>query len=73
MIKRNQGVEVDIRHIDLHDPKTCKMLCIGDTAAVFQMESDGMTRLMKQLAPEGFEDLIPWWPVPARSLGQRHG
>ena len=59
MIKRNQGVEVDIRHIDLHDPKTCKMLCIGDTAAVFQMESDGMTRLMKQLAPEGFEDLIP--------------
>ena len=35
------------------------MLCSGDTAAVFQMESDGMTRLMKQLAPEGMEDLIP--------------
>ena len=59
MIKKNQGTEVDIRTIDLHDPKTCRMLCKGDTAAVFQMESDGMTRLMKQLAPEGFEDLIP--------------
>ena len=59
MIKKNKGVDVDIRKIDLHDPKTCKMLCDGDTAAVFQMESDGMTRLMKQLAPEGFEDLIP--------------
>lgn len=59
MIKKNRGTEVDIQHIDLHDPKTCKMLCQGDTAAVFQMESDGMTRLMKQLAPEGFEDLIP--------------
>ena len=59
MIKKNRGVDVDIRKIDLHDPRTCKMLCDGDTAAVFQMESDGMTRLMKQLTPEGFEDLIP--------------
>ena len=59
LIEKNRGIKVDIRTIDLHDPKTCKMLCDGDTAAVFQMESDGMTRLMKQLAPTGFEDLIP--------------
>ena len=58
-IKANRGITIDIRNIDLHDPKTCKMLCDGDTAAVFQMESDGMTRLMKQLQPTGFEDLIP--------------
>jgi DNA polymerase-3 subunit alpha len=59
MIKKNQGIDLDIRHIDLKDPKTCKMLCDGDTAAVFQMESDGMTRLMKELAPESMADLIP--------------
>lgn len=59
MIKKNQNIIVDIDKIDLQDEKTCKMLSKGDTAAVFQMESDGMTRLMKQLAPEGFEDLIP--------------
>jgi DNA polymerase-3 subunit alpha len=59
MVKKNQGIDVDIRHIDLADPKTCKMLCDGDTAAVFQMESNGMTRLMKQLAPENMADLIP--------------
>jgi len=59
MIARNQQVNLDINKIDLHDKKTCAMLSEGDTAAVFQMESDGMTRLMKQLAPTGFEDLIP--------------
>ncbi|MCH3950723.1 MAG: DNA polymerase III subunit alpha [Acidaminococcus sp.] len=59
MVKKNQGIDIDIRHIDLADPKTCKMLCDGDTAAVFQMESNGMTRLMKQLAPENMADLIP--------------
>ncbi len=59
MIAQNKGIHINIDKIDLHDAKTCAMLSSGDTAAVFQMESDGMTRLMKQLAPEGFEDLIP--------------
>lgn len=59
MIAKDTGHELDINTIDLHDEKTCKMLSMGDTSAVFQMESEGMTRLMKQLAPEGFEDLIP--------------
>ena len=59
MIRKNKGIDVDIRHIDLADKKTCRMLCEGDTAAVFQMESSGMTRLMKQLAPESMADLIP--------------
>lgn len=59
MVRKNRGIDLHIEDIDLHDPKTCQMLCSGDTAAVFQMESDGMTRLMKQLAPEGMEDLIP--------------
>lgn len=59
MIEKNQGIKLDIHHIDLEDPKTCQMLCAGDTAAVFQMESDGMTRLMKELGPESMADLIP--------------
>ncbi len=58
-IKKSKQIDVDLEHLDLHDLKTCRMLQEGDTAAVFQMESDGMTRLMKQLHPEGMEDLIP--------------
>lgn len=58
-IKKSKQIDVDLEHLDLHDLKTCRMLQEGDTAAVFQMESDGMTRLMKQLHPVGMEDLIP--------------
>lgn len=58
-IQQSQGIEIDINNIPLHDEKTSKMLCEGQTGAVFQMESAGMTALVKDLAPRGFEDLIP--------------
>ena len=58
-IKEQRGETVDIDHIPLKDELTAKMLCEGRTGAVFQMESPGMTRLVMDLAPEGFEDLIP--------------
>ena len=35
------------------------MLCRGETACVFQLESAGITKLVMDLAPESFEDLIP--------------
>lgn len=58
-IKNTRGITVDINNIPLVDDVTAKMLCEGDTGAVFQMESAGMTRLVKDLAPAGFADLIP--------------
>lgn len=58
-IKNTRGITVDINNIPLVDEATAKMLCEGDTGAVFQMESAGMTRLVKDLAPAGFADLIP--------------
>ncbi len=58
-IKEQRGEVVDIDHIPLKDELTAKMLCEGRTGGVFQMESAGMTRLVMDLAPEGFEDLIP--------------
>ncbi|MDF2569422.1 MAG: dnaE [Sporomusa sp.] len=59
LIKENRGVELDIDQIPLADTKTCAMLSIGDTSGVFQMESSGMTNLVKDLKPERFDDLIP--------------
>lgn len=59
LIKQNRGIDVDIDAIPLADPKTCAMLAAGDTAGVFQVESSGMTNLVKELKPERFEDLIP--------------
>ncbi len=58
-IKQNRGLDIDIDAIPLDDPKTSAMLSAGDTAGVFQMESSGMTNLVKELKPERFEDLIP--------------
>ncbi|MDR3564015.1 MAG: DNA polymerase III subunit alpha [Negativicutes bacterium] len=58
-IKANRGITVDIDAIPLDDAKVCAMLSAGDTAGVFQMESGGMTNLVKELKPEHFEDLIP--------------
>lgn len=57
-IKNSQGVDVDIDTIPLDDPATFKMLCEGDALAVFQLESDGMRRILRDLHPERFEDII---------------
>ncbi|MBP2631276.1 MAG: dnaE [Firmicutes bacterium] len=59
LIKESRGITVDIESIDLEDEKTAEMLASGDTGGVFQMESGGMTNLVKELRPEGFADLIP--------------
>lgn len=58
-IKETTGETIDIDNIPLDDQKTCEMLCAGDTYGVFQLESKGITKLVMDLAPESFEDLIP--------------
>ena len=58
-IKHSRHESVDIDAIPLEDELTVKMLCEGRTGAVFQMESGGMTNLVRDLAPERFDDLIP--------------
>lgn len=58
-VETSQGIQLDLREIPLRDEKTAQMLCEGKTGAVFQMESAGMTALVKDIHPESFEDLIP--------------
>ncbi len=58
-VRKSRGIEIDIEKIPLKDELTAKMLTEGRTGAIFQMESAGMTNLVKDLRPEGFTDLIP--------------
>ena len=58
-IKQTTGEVVDIDNIPLEDEATCEMLRRGDTTCVFQLESAGITKLVVDLAPTSFEDLIP--------------
>ena len=52
-------VGINIDTIPLDDAKTSAMLCEGYTQGCFQIESPGMTHLVKQIRPRSFNDLIP--------------
>ena len=58
IIKRVYGTDVDIATLPLDDSKTFALLSSGDTTGVFQLESAGMKRYLKQLKPTEFEDII---------------
>ena len=57
LIKERHGVDIDINHIPLDDPDVYKMLISGNTDGVFQLESSGMKKLVRDLKPSVFEDL----------------
>lgn len=58
IIKAVAGDTVDINTIPLDDKKTFELLGRGDTTGVFQLESDGMKRYIRDLQPTMFEDII---------------
>ena len=58
-VRETRGEIIDISKIPLDDKATAEMLSAGNSGAVFQMESPGMKKLVKDLKPECFADLIP--------------
>ncbi|MDL2297906.1 DNA polymerase III subunit alpha [Synergistaceae bacterium OttesenSCG-928-D05] len=50
--------KIDLSDIPMDDPKTFELLQRGDTLGIFQLESTGMTALVKRLKPDCFEDMI---------------
>ncbi|TFG35696.1 MAG: DNA polymerase III subunit alpha, partial [Parcubacteria group bacterium] len=57
-IYKVQGFNLELETIPLDDKKTYRLLQKGETVGVFQLESDGMRRYLKQLKPSDFEDII---------------
>lgn len=58
-IKRRTGKQIPLWTKEiLNDKKALKMISDGDTNGVFQLESDGMKKFMRQLQPDCFEDII---------------
>ncbi|MEE8320575.1 MAG: DNA polymerase III subunit alpha [Gammaproteobacteria bacterium] len=49
---------IDINKIPLDDDATYQLIRRMDTTAVFQLESDGMKKLVRRLQPDNFDDLI---------------
>ena len=57
-IKQTLGIEVDLDHIPIDDPKTYELYQQGRTVGTFQFESAGMQKHLRDLKPTVFEDLI---------------
>jgi len=51
------GERIDLDHIPLDDAKTFDLLSSGETTGVFQLESPGMRRYVKELRPTSVHDL----------------
>lgn len=49
---------LDIMKIPLNDQKTYDLLCDVDTIGVFQLESEGIKNLIRQMQPNNFEDIV---------------
>lgn len=58
IIERIHGKHIDLLNLDLRDEVTYDLLQRGQTTGVFQLESNGMKRYLKELKPTCFEDII---------------
>lgn len=57
-IETVKGKTIDLYTIPLNDKKTFDMLSLGETTGVFQLESSGMRRYIKELKPTTIYDLM---------------
>ena len=58
IIRRTHKTEIDISQLPMDDKKTLELFQKAETTGVFQFESNGMKRYLKDLKPNCFEDMI---------------
>ena len=57
-VEQLTGTRPDLDALSFDDPKAYQILKDANTTAIFQVESEGMKKLLKKLAPDRFEDII---------------
>ncbi len=57
-VERRTGTKLDLQSMSFDDPRAYQVLRDANTTAVFQLESEGMKKLLKKLQPDRFEDII---------------
>ena len=58
IIERSTGVRPDMANLPLDDQRTYDMLAAGDSIGVFQFESEGMQKALRNVRPTEFDDLV---------------
>src|SRR5690606_37578648 len=56
--RRHPELALDLASLEFTDPKAYQVLKDANTTAIFQVEGDGMKKLLAKLAPDRFEDII---------------
>ena len=57
-IYRDSERKVDIKQVPLEDANTFDLLARGETTGIFQLESEGMRKVLIRLKPSRFEDIV---------------
>ncbi|WP_270164765.1 DNA polymerase III subunit alpha [Paenibacillus sp. SYP-B4298] len=57
-IKELYGEQIDLGRISYEDAATYALLGKGETTGIFQLESSGMRRVLRELQPSEFEDIV---------------
>ena len=74
IIKVTQGKEIDFYDMEYNDEGVFRLIGEGDTHAVFQLESEGMKKFMRDLKPSSLEDVIAgislYRPGPMDKIGE---
>lgn len=72
-VKKNTGEDIDFSKCAYDDPAVFNLIANGDTNAVFQLESSGMQKMMKELKPDCMEDILAgialYRPGPMQFIG----
>ena len=74
IIKKTRGIELDFYSMKYDDPGVFQLISEGDTHAVFQLESEGIKKFMRDLRPGNLEDVIAgislYRPGPMDKIGE---
>jgi DNA polymerase-3 subunit alpha len=57
-IARTRGIELTLDAIPMDDPETYALLSTGEVTGVFQVESSGMRRVLRDMQPSEFRDIM---------------
>jgi len=57
VIREQHGIELDLLKIPINDARTFELFSSGETMGIFQLESPGMRRYIKELQPTKFTDI----------------
>lgn len=58
VIEKDKREKVDLHNLNLDEEAVFRLLSKGETTGIFQLESDGMRRVLQQLKPTEFEDIV---------------